>query len=62
MVFLASLPFSFEKEHQIPEEVVSVSSVSAFISRLNSMHVSFLIFCFSAVCFFIYLSFMAVVM
>jgi len=40
--------------NELPEKVVSVSSVSAFISRLNSMHVSFLMFCFSAVCFFIY--------
>jgi len=39
----------------------SAGSVSAFISRLNSMHVSFLMFCFSAVCFFIYVSFRAVV-
>jgi len=40
------------------EEVVSASSVSAFISRLNSMHVSFRFFnvFFTAVCFFIYLS------
>ena len=38
--------------NKLPEEVVSASSVRAFISRLNSMHVSFLIFCFSAVCFF----------
>jgi len=37
---------------KLPEEVVSASSASAFISRLNSMHVSFLMFCFSAVCFF----------
>ena len=37
------------------------SVVSAFISRLNSMHVSFLMFCFSAVCFFINVSFRAVV-
>jgi len=28
--------------NKLPEEVVSASSVSAFISRLNSMHVSFL--------------------
>ena len=27
--------------NKLPEEVVSASSVSAFISRLNSMHVSF---------------------
>ena len=45
----------------MPEEVVSASSVSAFISRLNSMHLSFLMFCFSAVCFFINVSFRAVV-
>ena len=32
--------------NKLPEEVVSASSVSAFISRLNSMHVSFLTFCF----------------
>jgi len=43
--------------NKLPEEVVSASSVSAFISRLNSMHVSFVMFCFSAVCFFIYVSF-----
>ena len=47
--------------NKLPEEVVSASSVSAFISRLNSTHVSFLMFCFSAVCFFIYASFRAVV-
>ena len=47
--------------NKLPEEVVSASSVSAFISRLNSMCVSFLMFCFSAVCFFIYVSFRAVV-
>jgi len=46
--------------NKLPEEVVSASSFSAFISRLNSMHVSFLMFCFSAVCFFIYVSFRAV--
>ena len=27
--------------NKLPEEVVSASSVSAFISHLNSMHVSF---------------------
>ena len=27
--------------NKLPEEVVSASSVSAFISRLNSVHVSF---------------------
>ena len=27
--------------NKLPEEVVSASSVSAFISRLNSMHMSF---------------------
>jgi len=27
--------------NKLPEEVVSASGVSAFISRLNSMHVSF---------------------
>jgi len=27
--------------NKLPEEVVSANSVSAFISRLNSMHVSF---------------------
>ena len=27
--------------NKVPEEVISVSTVSAFISRLNSMHVSF---------------------
>jgi len=47
--------------NKLPEEVISVSSVSAFISRLNSMHVSFLMFCFSAMCFLIYVSFRAVV-
>jgi len=46
---------------KLPEEVVSASSVSAFISRLNLMRVSFLMFCFSAVCFLIYVSFSAVV-
>ena len=39
--------------NKLPEEVVSASSVSAFISCLNSMHVSFLMFSFSAVRFFI---------
>jgi len=43
--------------NKLPEEVASVSSVSVLISRLNSMHVSFLMFRFSAVCFFIYASF-----
>ena len=47
--------------NKLPEEVVSASSVSAFISRLNSMHLSFLMFCFSAVCFLIYVSFRVVV-
>jgi len=47
--------------NKLPVEVVSASSVSAFISHLNSMHVSFLMLCFSAVCFFIYVSFRAVV-
>jgi len=47
--------------NKLPEEVVSASSVSAFISRLNSTHVSFLMFWFSAVCFFINVSFRAVV-
>jgi len=28
-------------QNKLPEEVVSASSVSAFISRLSSMHVSF---------------------
>jgi len=28
-------------QNKLPEEVVSASSVSAFISRLNSMHVLF---------------------
>ena len=41
---------------KLPEEVASASSVSAFISCLNSMHVSLLMFYFSAVCSFIYLS------
>jgi len=31
---------------KLPEEVVSASSVSAFISRINSMHVSFCIVLF----------------
>ena len=43
------------------EEVVSANSGNVFISRRNSMQVSFLMFCFSAVCFFIYVSFRAVV-
>ena len=44
----------------LPEKVLSASSVSAFISRLNSTHVSsFLTFCFSAVCFFIWVYFRA---
>jgi len=47
--------------NKLPEEVISASGVSAFISRLNSMYVSFLMLCFSAVCFFIYVSFRAVV-
>ena len=47
--------------NKLPEEVVSASSVSAFISRLNSMRVSFLMFCFSAVCFLIYVSLRVVV-
>ena len=47
--------------NKLPEELVSASSVSAFISRLNSTNVSFLMFCFSAVCFFICVSFDAVV-
>jgi len=47
--------------NKLPEEVISASSVSAFISRLNSTNVSFLMFCFSAVCFFICVSFDAVV-
>ena len=49
--------------NKLPEELVSASGVSAFISRLglHSMHVSFLMVCFSAVCFFIYVSFRAVV-
>ena len=47
--------------NKLPEEVVSASSVSAFISRRNSMHVSFLMFCFCAVCFFINVSFRAVI-
>jgi len=37
--------------NKLPEEVVAASSVSACISCLNSMHVSFLRFCSSAVCF-----------
>jgi len=47
--------------NKLPEEVVSANSVSAFISRLNSMHVSFLMFCCSAVCFFINVSYRTVV-
>jgi len=55
--------------NKLPEEVVSASSVSAFISRLNSIHVSFcnvlfcfvVMFCFNAVYFFIYVSFRALV-
>jgi len=47
--------------NKLPEEVVSASGVSAFISRLNSMHVSFLMFCCSAVCFFINVSYRTVV-
>ena len=47
--------------NKLSENVVSASSVSAFISRLNSMHVSILMFCFSAVCFFINVSFRAAV-
>jgi len=47
--------------NKLPEEVVSAGSVSAFISRLNSTHVSFLMFCFSVLCFFIYASFRAAV-
>jgi len=47
--------------NKLPENVVSASSASAFISRLNSMHVSFLTFCISAVRFFINVSFRAVV-
>jgi len=47
--------------NKLPEEVVSASSVSAFISRLIQCMCRFLMFCFSAVCFFIYLSFTAVI-
>ena len=46
--------------NKLPEEVVSADSVSAFISRLNTMHMSFLVFCSSAVCFVIYASFRTV--
>ena len=38
--------------NKLPGEVVSANSVSALILRLNSMHVSFLMFCFTAVCLF----------
>ena len=38
--------------NKLPREVVSANSVSALILRLNSMNVSFLMFCFSAVCLF----------
>ena len=38
--------------NKLPGEVVSANSVSALILRLNSVHVSFLMFCFSAVCLF----------
>ena len=51
----------FQIWNKLPEEVVSASIVSAFISRLNSMHMSFLMFCFSIVCFFISVTFRAVV-
>ena len=44
--------------NKLPEEVISASSVSASVSRLNPTHVSF---CFSAECFFIYPSFTAVI-
>jgi len=55
--------------NKLPEEVVSASSVSTFISHLNSIHVSLcnvlfcfvVMFCFNAVCFFIYVSFRALV-
>jgi len=47
--------------NKLPKEVASASSVSAFISRLNSIHLSFLMFCFSAMCYFTYVSFRAVV-
>ena len=47
--------------NKLPEEVASASSVRAFISHLNSTHVSFLTFCFSAARFFINVSFRAVV-
>ena len=40
--------------NKLPEEVVSASSVSAFISCLHSMHMPFLMFSFSAMRFFIY--------
>jgi len=55
--------------NKLPEEVISASSVSAFISHLNSIHVSFcnvlfcfvVMFCFNAVFFLIYVSFRALV-
>jgi len=47
--------------NKLPEEVVSASSVSAFISRLNSVHVSFFNVLFQCSCF-IYLSLRVVVM
>jgi len=47
--------------NKLPGEVVSANSVSALILRLNSVHVSFLMFCFSAVCLFSLRIFRAVV-
>jgi len=47
--------------NKLPEEVISASSISASTSHLNSMLESFLMFCFSAMCFLIYVSFRAVV-
>jgi len=38
--------------NKLPGEVVSANSVSALILRQNSMNVSFLMFCFSALCLF----------
>jgi len=43
-----------------PQSKILTTPMAERTSRQNSMHVSFLAFCFSAVCFFIYISFMAV--
>jgi len=49
--------------NKLPEEVVSASIVSAsdYIASKFNAYVVFLMFCFSAVCFFISVSFRAVV-